>query len=358
LVTELTRWILVAGTGQRPGHPADLPPAVYWSARAMGRKLAPAGYGLVGGGWSGVDYVTAEAFQTELRAIRKPLSNYLTQVVSRGWQPDFKGGHIVYVEPGPQGWVECVNYADAVVLIGGVGGTYETYLYATQELRPVFPLAGTGGDAQRALTDILAHWDNLPMDGISHEVFRDVLGREISSEQDAERIVNDLIALLDKRFTFLPSDGQRRKGLVFISYSHEDRIWLNKLQTMLRPLERKGKISVWADTEIEAGVRWMEEIRTALHSASVAVFLVSPVFLASDFINEIELPELLVAAKKNNVRVMWILVSASLYEETGLRNYQAAHDISQPLDQLSPARQNEVLVSICRKIEEACGGSQ
>ena len=37
---------------------------------------------------------------------------------------------------------------------------------------------------------------------------------------------------------------------VFISYSHKDKEWLERLQTMLVPLTRDG-IKVWADTNID-----------------------------------------------------------------------------------------------------------
>jgi hypothetical protein len=57
---------------------------------------------------------------------------------------------------------------------------------------------------------------------------------------------------------------------VFISYSHKDREWLSKLQTMLKPMVRNKIISVWEDTKISAGEEWRGEIKEALARAKAA----------------------------------------------------------------------------------------
>src|SRR5262245_53717527 len=137
---------------------------------------------------------------------------------------------------------------------------------------------------------------------------------------------------------------------VFISYSHKDQAWLEQLQTMMKPLVRSGAILPWADTAIQTGADWRAQIQTALRTASVGVTLVSPNFLASDFIAEIELPALLTAAAEEGLQVCWILVSACLHETSGLSRFQAAHDISRPLDSLPPAKLNQTLAAIAREI--------
>ena len=63
---------------------------------------------------------------------------------------------------------------------------------------------------------------------------------------------------------------------VFISYSHKDREWLSKLQTMLKPMVRNKIISVWEDAKISAGDEWRGEIKQALARAKAAVLLVTP----------------------------------------------------------------------------------
>jgi hypothetical protein len=77
---------------------------------------------------------------------------------------------------------------------------------------------------------------------------------------------------------------------VFVSYSHADRYWMERLKTHLTVLERQQLLHVWADVRIEAGAEWRKQIDAALTEARVAVLLVTPAYLASEFIwaNEID----------------------------------------------------------------------
>jgi hypothetical protein len=94
---------------------------------------------------------------------------------------------------------------------------------------------------------------------------------------------------------------------LFVSYSHRDREWLDRLRVHLAILERRGLVHVWSDTRIGGGARWQDEIESALTEAEVAILLISPEFLASDFIWRDEMPRIL-AHQKDGMAIFPLIV--------------------------------------------------
>ncbi|MEH2072533.1 MAG: COR domain-containing protein [Nostoc sp.] len=168
---------------------------------------------------------------------------------------------------------------------------------------------------------------------------------------DVQRLIDDVLSTSQK--PQIPISENITRNKVFISYSHQDEQWLTKLQKHLKPMIRNQNMAVWDDTQIQPGANWREEIENALAAAKVAVLLVSPDFLASDFIAENELPPLLDAASAEGLTIIWIPLTYSNYEETEIEKYQSAHTPNQPLDSLNSAQENQAWVNICKKIKTA-----
>lgn len=137
---------------------------------------------------------------------------------------------------------------------------------------------------------------------------------------------------------------------IFVSYSHKDQRSFEEFRTMLAPAVRKDKIELWSDTQIETGALWKEDIAKQLATASIAVLLVSPAFLASDFIAKQELPPLLKRAKDDGLLIFWVYISACLYEQTEIEDYQAAHDVSRPLNKLTKPQRQQAWSEICSRL--------
>ncbi|MCB1807493.1 MAG: TIR domain-containing protein, partial [Candidatus Competibacteraceae bacterium] len=141
------------------------------------------------------------------------------------------------------------------------------------------------------------------------------------------------------------------RNKIFISYSRQDQDWLDRFRTMSKPLINSQYLEVWSDKNIDAGQQWREQIKTALASAKVAVFLVSPDSLASRFIMEDELTPMLEAeARGENIAITWFQLRHCLYKETPLEPYQRLYP--KPLNGLSDAEIDQALAEICQSIQK------
>src|SRR5258708_20024576 len=72
-------------------------------------------------------------------------------------------------------------------------------------------------------------------------------------------------------------------------YARKDQSLLNELQIHLIPLKRLGLITIWADTDIEAGIEWEKEVEKHLGTAQIILLLISPEFMASEYCYSVEM---------------------------------------------------------------------
>lgn len=112
-----------------------------------------------------------------------------------------------------------------------------------------------------------------------------------------------------------------KRDEVFISYSHMDKKWLTRLQVHLKPLERDHKVVIWTDTKLRGGDKWCIEIEEALSRAKVAILLVSADFLASDFINNNELPPLLQGSEKEGLVILRVIIGRCAFKHSSISQF-------------------------------------
>jgi hypothetical protein len=161
---------------------------------------------------------------------------------------------------------------------------------------------------------------------------------------------------------------------VFISYARADnqssdpqRRWLDRFVEFLRPLVRQEDFTLCSDQDIKIGQNWHQHIQAHLNGAKAVVLLISPAFLASDYIANSELPVILKnAADKEGVKILPIIISPCLYEETRfkypdakkgpeeftLASIRAANPPSETLVEMDEGERNRVLLKVARRLSE------
>lgn len=137
------KWILVVGSGGYSALSRDIETV----SEVLGVALADSGYGLITGGWPGVDHITAEAFVRQLSASGKPPRDYLLQILPASKEPAYKFGRIEYTDSEEEAWGLPVTCASAIVVIGGEGGARVTAEMGEKRRVPVFPLPSTSTEA-------------------------------------------------------------------------------------------------------------------------------------------------------------------------------------------------------------------
>lgn len=158
---------------------------------------------------------------------------------------------------------------------------------------------------------------------------------------------------------------------VFISYAHTDnessdpsKRWLNRLLEHLELLNFQDQVHTSSDLDIEIGADWHSSIQMSLSNARAAVLLISPAFLASNYIRNSELPVLLKNALDKGLVIIPIILRPSLFKETlfkypdprsgpkeiSLSNLQAANSPTKPLNSLKEHAQDEVLLSVAQRL--------
>ncbi len=148
----------------------------------------------------------------------------------------------------------------------------------------------------------------------------------------------------------MPENLQDRAN-IFISYGHADARWRDIVVRHLRILEREQRAVLWDAAAIEPGDEWSQTIVNAIRQANIAILLLSPDFISSDYIAQKELPLLLERRKREGIVLLPILVRPTAWTHiSGLAEVQFLNDPSKPLSELSDDDRERVVGQMASRI--------
>jgi hypothetical protein len=134
----------------------------------------------------------------------------------------------------------------------------------------------------------------------------------------------------------------------FVSYSHKDESFFKEFSDHVQALHANGYLTLWSDKEIKKGSEWEKEIKEAIERAGLAVLLVTPRFIASEFIVYDELPLILMRKRDGRMEVFWIPVADCDVAAIGLEKLQALCDTRKPLMAMRKSRRDSALKEIAK----------
>jgi hypothetical protein len=141
---------------------------------------------------------------------------------------------------------------------------------------------------------------------------------------------------------------------VFVSYSHEDEAWKDRVVQHLRVLQHQGDLDLWDDRRIVPGEPWHDAIWRALGSSSVALLLVSANSLTSEFILDKEVPELLRRRATEGLRLIPVILRPCAWRDVSwLASIQAFPRDGRPLSSLPEHEVDAELAALAREVRRS-----
>jgi nucleoside phosphorylase len=139
---------------------------------------------------------------------------------------------------------------------------------------------------------------------------------------------------------------------VFISYSADDEKLKHELETHLVMLKRKGTIRPWHSQQMGAGVEWEKEISDLIDQSQIILLLISPSFLASDYLYDQEMQHAMERHESGDARVVPIIIRSATIGETPFHKLQTLPRNLQPVD--TWRNRDEIWTKIAQEIQDVC----
>jgi hypothetical protein len=131
-------------------------------------------------------------------------------------------------------------------------------------------------------------------------------------------------------------DFDKTPRKLFISYSSRNAEFVRRFVTHLEVLKAQGLIVPWYDRMIGPGTRWDDTIRDEMAKSDIVIFLLSPDFLATEYIMNTEVPQAIKRFEDAKTQLFfielqpcgWQLTDIAKYQQTGNTNKLTKNIIS------------------------------
>jgi hypothetical protein len=143
---------------------------------------------------------------------------------------------------------------------------------------------------------------------------------------------------------------------VFISYSHRDQQWFEKLRRHLKLMQNQQILNLWHDQCLQPGDDWANKIDQKLHDADLVLLLISENFMDSDYAFGKEMEAAMRQQRQGRTRVVPILLRAYDWQTAPFGRCQAIPGSEEPIDRLGSGGGDAALAAVARELRDLATG--
>ena len=121
---------------------------------------------------------------------------------------------------------------------------------------------------------------------------------------------------------------------IFISYSSRNADFIGRFNTHLQVLKDNGLIDPWCDRMLKPGTQWDEAIRKEMKNSDLLILLLSPDFLANEYVMKTEIPLIFDQFGSDDSKFFFIELQPCSWERTDLAKFQQTNDPEKPYKEI------------------------
>lgn len=145
---------------------------------------------------------------------------------------------------------------------------------------------------------------------------------------------------------------------IFISYSHRDERYKEKLDTFCKNLFGDPDVDVWHDRHLSPGDNFDKKIMHKLAEADIIILLISSHFLASDYCYGKEMKEALSKQKRNQGIAFAVILEDCDWQSTALSDFIVLPKDGKPLKRFHSSKHPEVYNNITQRLRKCVADVQ
>jgi len=327
------RYLMVAGTGFE-----QLSDKERMICRAVARMAVDAGFGIITGGYWGVDMIIAQDYEGFFFEKLREESNGLVSRQGESERNMHSKALLIEVARNEDWYSLSLKHSVAVIVIGGKqGGPYHLQKQGFDTGVPFFPIPATGGDAQKMFRE---------MSQSATAPFNQVLKNPLDTAEQAGILADGIRALCD----CVGSENEENAVELFVFYDMKQQEVYKELQRRLYSLRRIGLIRTWFANIHYNSLEQIDHFDTGAHRTRIMLFLLSKRYLQDAEKERLDSGWVRSERDKTKIFVVPVLVENCNWERMGLFNTPRLPRTGTPIDEYG--KQEEAYTDVMRGISD------